>query len=113
MLSIAHVRKRIYEKFDEAAPQYRLGHWRQVFETDAAKSLYELPLKKAQFANDFRVERDNVWRRILTKSYIAVLSEEERQKLKKEVYEIIDDPEAGYDGLYPHDTDLVWAKKRL
>ncbi|KAG0182330.1 hypothetical protein DFQ29_004570 [Apophysomyces sp. BC1021] len=99
-------------QYDDCAPQYRKGHWRQVFDTDEANVLYDLPLEYMQVTNDLPTDKDRAWRRITSKSYVAVLSEEERQKLKKDVFAIFDDPENGFDGTYPHETDLIWTRKR-
>lgn len=107
----------VYEEYDEAAPQYRKGRWRQVFETDDAKALYKLPLEQVQFTNDYLASRDDVIRRVFSKSYIAVISDDEKTKLREKFINECLIPEHGFepngDGyvLYPHDTDLVWAPK--
>ncbi|KAI9015767.1 S-adenosyl-L-methionine-dependent methyltransferase [Phycomyces nitens] len=109
---VADIRK-IYEAYDEAAPQYRKGRWRKVFETEEAKKLFELPLHELTFSNDFNVPTNHVFERVLTKSYIAILSDEEKAKLRQDIQAKLI-PEKGFvpkDGkiLYPHDTDLAWC----
>ncbi|KAG0185759.1 hypothetical protein DFQ28_008812, partial [Apophysomyces sp. BC1034] len=99
---------RLYEKYAEGVPGYRTGHWRQVFDTDEAKSLYDLPLEHIQVTNDFPTDKARAWSRITSKSYVAVLSEDELQKLKKDAFTVLDDPENGFNGVYSHETDLVW-----
>ncbi|KAI8364246.1 S-adenosyl-L-methionine-dependent methyltransferase [Blakeslea trispora] len=111
--------RRLYEVYDGKAPQYRKGTWKKIFETDEAKQLYDLPLQSKQFKNDFAVKRDQIWSRILSKSYIAVLDKEEADRLREQVEDTLDHPDFSLperhsqeDILYKHDTDLYWCYKR-
>ncbi|KAI8373470.1 S-adenosyl-L-methionine-dependent methyltransferase [Choanephora cucurbitarum] len=108
---VAAMRK-IYEMYDAKAPQYRKGNWKKIFETEEAKQLYTLPLQAKQFTNDYPVKREQIWSRILSKSYIAVLEQEETDKLHDLVESTLDqfDLPSG-DVLYKHDTDLYWCYK--
>ncbi|KAI8081819.1 S-adenosyl-L-methionine-dependent methyltransferase [Gilbertella persicaria] len=113
---VASIRK-LYEKYDAGAPQYRKGAWRNVFETEEAKSLYTLPLQHKQFKNDFLVKREQIWSRILSKSYIAVLDQQEADALHKQIETTLDKfdlPPRGSDQdiMYRHDTDLFWCYKK-
>ncbi|KAL0094429.1 S-adenosyl-L-methionine-dependent methyltransferase [Phycomyces blakesleeanus] len=109
--------RRIYEVYDEAAPQYRKGHWKKVFETDEANQLFDLPLKHIRFTNDFEVPTSHVFERVLTKSYIATLSDQQKQQLRRDIEAQLV-PEKGFVPnndrmiLYPHDTDLSWCLKK-
>ncbi|CEI86247.1 hypothetical protein RMCBS344292_00690 [Rhizopus microsporus] len=105
----------LYEQYEKSAPQYRHGRWKNVFETDEAKSLYRLPLEHQQFANDTPVVRSTPWTRILSKSYIAVLDKGEQECLRQKVEKVLDDYHLPKDDSEPfilrHDTDLYYCQK--
>jgi hypothetical protein len=110
---------RIYEEHDVKAPQYRKGAWRNVFNTEEAGKLFHLPLNHRQFTNDFLIaNKEVVWQRVKSKSYIAVMPPQEQEALQKQAYAILDDPENGFvpnsDGkyLFLHETDVYWAQKQ-
>ena len=90
---------------DAKAPQYRKGNWKKIFETEEAKQLYTLPLQARQFTNDYPVKREQIWSRILSKSYIAVLEQEERDKLHDLIESTLDQFDLPSEGdiLYKHD----------
>lgn len=103
-----------YEGYDKDVPQFRKMTWRKVFETEEAKSLFELPYEYKIFTNDFWMPKENVWRRILSKSYISCLEKEEQEQLKLKVEALlknvpVDDRNRVF---YPHETHLVYFKKR-
>ncbi|CAO3653302.1 unnamed protein product [Cunninghamella echinulata] len=110
--------RRLYEVYDASAPQYRKGRWKQVFETDEAKALFDLPFHIKKFEYPMPFVRDLVFPRIASKSYIAVLSDEEKEKLHQKIDQVLDTPEYGFktddkgNFIYPHDTDLVWCQKK-
>lgn len=103
----------MYEAYDGAAPQYRKGYWKQVFEIEEAKELYKLPLQHKQFMYDVPANVEDIWPRILSKSYIAILDQETRDKLHAEVQKVLDDelPKEGTI-IYRHDTDMYWCQKK-
>ena len=49
----------------------RLGLWKQIFEEKEAGELFELPLNHVQFEYDFLVAKENIFQRVMTKSYIC------------------------------------------
>ncbi|KAI9266716.1 S-adenosyl-L-methionine-dependent methyltransferase [Phascolomyces articulosus] len=110
--------RNIYERYENSAPQYRLGWWKAVFEEKEAGELFNLPLNHNQFEYDFLVSKENIFRRVMTKSYIAVLSDEERVAVTKEMEAILANPANEFSvneenqALYPHDTDMFWTQKR-
>ncbi|KAI7857292.1 S-adenosyl-L-methionine-dependent methyltransferase, partial [Circinella umbellata] len=110
--------RNIYERYESSAPQYRLGLWKQVFEDKEAAKLFKLPLNHIQFEYDFLVAKENIFRRVMTKSYISILTDEERANVTKEMEAILADPTSEFSvdehnqALYPHDTDLFWTQKR-
>ncbi|KAI8066690.1 S-adenosyl-L-methionine-dependent methyltransferase [Gongronella butleri] len=107
----------LYESYDSAAPQYRKNQWQKVFEEPASASLFQLPLQHAHFDYNMPSARELIMPRILSKSYIAVMDEEEQARLAARVNAVLDDPAYEFacdeNGkfVYPHDTDLYWAEK--
>ncbi|ORZ14059.1 S-adenosyl-L-methionine-dependent methyltransferase [Absidia repens] len=109
----------LYEVYDAEVPQYRKNNWKKVWQTQDAQALFNTPLQYQHFDYNMPTTRDNVFKRILSKSYIAVLPKEEQARLEKKVNAILDDPELGFVAdpvtgqfIYPHDTDLFWAQKK-
>ncbi|KAI8334674.1 S-adenosyl-L-methionine-dependent methyltransferase [Chlamydoabsidia padenii] len=111
--------RNLYEVYDGAAPQYRKGTWKKVWGTSEAKSLFNTPLQHRRFDYNMPFAPDRIFPRILSKSYIAILTKEEQNLLEKNVNAILNDPNLGFvvdpqSGLvnYPHDTDLYWCVKK-
>ncbi|KAI8642889.1 S-adenosyl-L-methionine-dependent methyltransferase [Parasitella parasitica] len=109
----------LYEVYDASAPQYRMGYWKNVFLTRAAQELYALPLQHRRFTFDVPAKRDHIWPRIMSKSYIAILDQDSREKLHQDVKTVLEDPqhslpENGSDQefIYCHDTDMYWTYKK-
>jgi SAM-dependent methyltransferase len=101
----------VYERYDGDVPQYRKGVYREVFEDDEAKVLFDIPIK---FSVRWMMEMDKemVWKRVLSKSYISNLDEEEQQKVKV----MVDDVVSKYirdDGVFEmwHYTDVLWVPR--
>jgi hypothetical protein len=111
--------RELYQAYDEAAPQYRKGRWTKVFQLDSVKELFELPLQHEQFEYDTVNKRDDIWTRITSKSYIAVLDKEEQHKLYEKIENVLEDPtyqlpkHDSHDTFtFPHDTDLFWCSSK-
>lgn len=106
----------LYETYDGSAPQYRMGYWKNVFDTTEAKELYRLPLQHKRFEFDTKVKRSDVWTRISSKSYIAILDKLEQDKLHAKVEQVLNeyDLPLNDDELfkYPADTDMYWCYKK-
>ncbi|XP_073389150.1 uncharacterized methyltransferase-like C25B8.10 isoform X2 [Physcomitrium patens] len=112
-----------YEKHEAGSPQYRLGLWRRPFvEPDMAKvvsKMFHLPFHERQVSHSVSNTKDDVWQRVLSKSYVAVLSAEQKEELKKEVDHILSAEDVHWDNgegtekvvQYPYTTDVVWFKK--
>jgi hypothetical protein len=66
------------------------------------------------FENDLLVPKENIWSRILSKSYIACLEKDEQDKLEKKVNELLKDIPVDENGLvlYPHDSRIVYFQKK-
>ncbi|KAI0362193.1 S-adenosyl-L-methionine-dependent methyltransferase [Trametes cingulata] len=114
---VAQLRDRI-EKHESGSPQFRLGLWRAAFSTPSYVAKFDPPEENVW---DYVLHgtRDIVVNRACSKSYIAVLKPEEKQK-------VIDDIDAilqRKDGLvwideekgifeYPYQTFLVISRKK-
>lgn len=98
----------LYEAFDDAAPQYRKGHWKHVF--DEAGDLYTTPLQHETFQYDTPAKKSDVWTRITSKSYIAILDKQTQEDLHEKVKRVIDELDEEF--IYPHDTDMYWCYKK-
>lgn len=110
----------LYEQFDGAAPQYRKGHWKKVFASPEAMAMYDNLLQHKQFKFDTSAKRGEIWARILSKSYIAILDDEQKEDLRKNVEAVLEDPHYALPKngdlettfTYPHDTDMYWCYKK-
>eukprot|EP00121_Abeoforma_whisleri_P002050 Awhi_evm1s1834 len=130
--------RNLYEVYDVNTPQYRLGLWRSVFNNPKGIPENKLrrialfpeevnskfietpssfsPLEGHHFYWSMKQNSFNkIWERVLSKSYISILSSEEKEKLKKEIFSClkhhfpeIDDPNAEVIS-YPYVTDIFWC----
>ncbi|KAG0557771.1 hypothetical protein KC19_11G156200 [Ceratodon purpureus] len=111
-----------YEKHEAGSPQYRLGLWRRPFEepemVKEVSKMFQLPIQERQISHSVSNSRSAVWHRVLSKSYIAILSVEEKEELKKEVDQILAGQDIHWDTegddqvlQYPYNTDIAWFKK--
>ena len=114
---VAQVRDTI-EAHEKGAPQFRLGLWRALYDTEGYKSNFEVPQEETwAYALDGNL--DIVRDRALSKSYIAVLGAEDKAGVVKKIEEIIakgdgrkwEDEERGI-FEYPYKTLVVIARKK-
>ncbi|OSC99079.1 S-adenosyl-L-methionine-dependent methyltransferase [Trametes coccinea BRFM310] len=114
---VAQLRDRI-EQHENGAPQFRLGLWRATFSTPSYQANFEPPEENVW---DYVLHgtRDIVVNRACSKSYIAVLGPEDKQKVISDIDDIlqrkdglvwIDEKEGLFE--YPYQTFLVIAKKK-
>ncbi|KAF1800111.1 S-adenosyl-L-methionine-dependent methyltransferase [Mucor lusitanicus] len=103
-----------YEAYDSAVPQFRKMKWRQIFDTEEAKSLFALPYASELFKHDYLVPKQDIWRRVLSKSYIASLDAPQQEALKVQVDAILEDVPTNdqHQVFYPHDTYLIYFAKK-
>ncbi|KAI9361154.1 S-adenosyl-L-methionine-dependent methyltransferase [Zopfochytrium polystomum] len=110
--------REIYEAYDAAAPQYRKGRWRKVFEeVPEVGDWFELPLVHHQVKRTIAVDGvDAIWRRVLSKSYINTLGENEQERVKRTVLDYLATVEFERDAegriVYPYITDCFYAVAR-
>ncbi|KAJ7449853.1 S-adenosyl-L-methionine-dependent methyltransferase [Mycena latifolia] len=115
---VAQVRDRI-EVHEQGSPQYRLGLWRQAFDTAAYQKAFEPPQTEAWNA-PLPATLDIVVDRACSKSYMAILSAEETAKVRQDLAAIV---ERGEDKVwinesegtfeYPYKTDVVICRRKL
>ncbi|KAK6503813.1 hypothetical protein TWF481_008819 [Arthrobotrys musiformis] len=108
----------IYEQYEKGTPQYRLGWWKVIFELPEYKELYEEKYEEYETVRTLSATVDAVVERILSKSYITALDEEEKVKVEKSVREILETERKQWDDegkgvfKYPYATDVyvIWRK---
>lgn len=113
--SVAWVKRvrEAYEKHDGDVPQFRKGLWRQVWKTEVAAQLYEPPVETLH-NHTYLVNEEQIWDRVISKSYIAVLPQEQQQELKRQVDSIVQEELGGRrDNIeYPQQTTVFVARKK-
>jgi len=113
----AQLRERI-EIHEAGSPQFRLMKWRQTFDTVSYQRLFHPP-DETTWTVVFPATTQIAVDRACSKSYIAVLEEEEKTKVRQDIQEIM---ERGDDKIwidesqdlfeYPYKTWLVIARKK-
>ncbi|KAK6518719.1 hypothetical protein TWF506_005857 [Arthrobotrys conoides] len=114
---VAEIRD-IYEQYEKGTPQYRLGWWKAIFDLPEYKELYEQEYEKYETKRLLSATVDGVVQRILSKSYITALSDEEKVQVEKNVREALEKERKEWDDegkgvfKYPYATDLyiIWRK---
>ncbi|KAI0780852.1 S-adenosyl-L-methionine-dependent methyltransferase [Trametes elegans] len=114
---VAQLRDRI-EQHENGSPQFRLGLWRAAFETTTYGQKFE-PQEEKIWEYVLPATRDIAIERACSKSYIQLLSPEEREKVIKDIDAILQrkdglkwiDEEKGI-FEYPYQTFLVISRKK-
>lgn len=107
----------VYEAHEKGTPQYRLGLWRQTFDTEGYKANFSAP-EENSVKRYIEGSEQSVIDRVLSKSYITMLNDSDKADVVQKVRAII---EKGEDKVwideaqgifqYPYTTDLVIMKK--
>ncbi|THH12025.1 hypothetical protein EW145_g260 [Phellinidium pouzarii] len=79
----------VYEEFEQGSPQFRLGLWRKVFDEPSYADIFQ-PGEEAVFSFDITGTTESVVDRVCSKSYIAVLSEENKRVVKQKVKDVVE-----------------------
>jgi len=110
--------RKIYERYEDGTPQFRLGLWRKMFDTRAFKELFR-PQEEHEVTWIFPVDLEGAVNRVFTKSYVAVLPDEEKAKLRNEIFAIVERGEGRRwvdekNGMfeYPHKNLVVILRKK-
>ncbi|TDL24773.1 S-adenosyl-L-methionine-dependent methyltransferase [Rickenella mellea] len=80
------------EANEKGTPQFRLGLWRQTFDTPAYRKFFEPPEEKV-WSYHLLGSHEIIKNRALSASYIAILPDDEKAKLAEEISAIIDEGE--------------------
>ncbi|KAF5373778.1 hypothetical protein D9758_000584 [Tetrapyrgos nigripes] len=107
-----------FQLHEAGSPQFRLGHWRKAFETTAYKNYFD-PQNERVFEYSLETTSSQVVDRACSKSYMAILSPEDKQKAIKDLEAIL---ERGEDkewvdqanGIfkYPYQTFVVVCRRK-
>lgn len=114
---MAQLRDRI-EIHEGGSPQFRLGLWRQTWDTPSYKKSFEPPVEE-EWAYKLPGSRKIVTDRAFSKSYMAILSGEDKASAKSDIEKLVDrgDDRIWIDekeGLfeYPYKTYVVLSHKK-
>ncbi|KAH9842602.1 S-adenosyl-L-methionine-dependent methyltransferase [Rhodofomes roseus] len=114
---VAQLRDRI-ERHESGTPQFRLNLWRALFSTPSYQSLFQPPEEKT-WTYALPGTRDIVVNRALSKSYVAVLPPDEKEKVVQDIDEILrkgegrkwtDESQGIFE--YPYGTLVVILRKK-
>jgi len=101
------------------APQYNYGKWRNVFnETNYFGKLNEANFKNYDENENIFVDKQYIWERMLSASYVSILEKYEQEKLKEEIFDFLSkenlDFKNGLSGtILKYVTDVFWTFPNL
>jgi len=108
----------LYEAHEQGTPQFRKGLWRKVFDTPSYQKYFQTA-EESVWSYHLPGSLDIVTNRVFSKSYIAVQSDEEKEKVKAHVNAIIDKGEGKVwidekEGVfqYPYKTFVEVLKRK-
>jgi hypothetical protein len=114
---VAQVRDRI-EQHEKGTPQFRLLLWRQTFDTPSYKKFF-LPQMEKIYPYNLETTLGKAVDRMFSKSYVAILPEDAKAEVEKDVVSVI---EKGEDKVwidkqkgtfeYPYKSYIVIAHKK-
>lgn len=114
---VAKVRDQ-YEQYEENTPQFRLNHWEVTFQTPGYISSFHAP-ERSTTAWVVPTTKAGVQDRVLSKSYITLLSDEQKKKLCEEIEKVVEQEDKTWidesSGVfaYPYKTTVISMKKLL
>jgi hypothetical protein len=105
-----------YEAYEKGTPQFRLNLWEATFQTPSYVSAFHAP---ERFTTEWVLPttKSAVQDRVLSKSYITMISEEEKEVLKRNIDEALEKEEQVWidrsSGVfeYPYKTTVVSMTK--
>jgi hypothetical protein len=105
-----------YEVYEKGSPQFRLNLWEAAFQTPSYVSAFHAP---ERFTAEWVMPttKSAVQDRVLSKSYITMISEEEKEVLKRNIDEALEKEEPVWidrsNGVfeYPYKTTVVSMTK--
>ncbi|KAM0791202.1 hypothetical protein ACM66B_005684 [Microbotryomycetes sp. NB124-2] len=108
----------LFEKYEAGTPQYRHGYWKMIYDTPEYNDNFEKH-EVESCKRGIPVTEDLAVDRVLSKSYITALDDQEKDTLSKQLREVIRaakdkvwiDEKAGT-FEYPYGTDMFVHKRR-
>jgi SAM-dependent methyltransferase len=97
--------ERIWEPHRGDTPTHRSGAWQAAFEP---ADLFD-PLARRSFANEQRVDADQLVDRVMSVSFIAMLPADERAEVEAKVRVLL---AAETEVVLPYRTDVFWTELR-
>ena len=88
------------------------GQWRRAFE---GKPRFQ-PLSEATFDNTRRMSQEEFLANLASRSYVAALSPDDRQRVMRDIAGLLERPEAPLEAghvVVPMRTDVYWTRLRL
>ncbi|KAK0522765.1 hypothetical protein OC834_006151 [Tilletia horrida] len=79
-----------YEKHEHGSPQYRLGLWKKMYQTEALTQYFQA-LPQEDYTRILPTTHEAAWNRVLSKSYISLLGQDDLAALRKEYDQIMED----------------------
>ena len=109
---VAELRDRI-ESHEAGTPQFRHNFWRATFDTASYKRYFESPIEKV-WSYTLPCTIEIATERACSKSYIAVLPDEEKGRVATDVRAIVERGVGINEGLfeYPYKTYAVIAHRK-
>jgi SAM-dependent methyltransferase len=101
----------LIDRYEGDVPRYRTGAWRSAFNATALFT----PLASVAFDHVHRGARDMVLDRVLSISFIAALSSEEKNEIRTDVLNLLDtDPElkGRAEIAFPYRCEVFWCERR-
>ncbi|KAI9258246.1 S-adenosyl-L-methionine-dependent methyltransferase [Sporodiniella umbellata] len=100
----------LWADYEKAIPLHHNHHWQKIFRTQEAKALYHLPLHHQSYTSDKLTTHDQLWTRIMSKSYVAILDQPQKETLRQDFNRILQDQKDPF--LFLDNTDLYWCQKQ-
>ncbi|KAF9533022.1 S-adenosyl-L-methionine-dependent methyltransferase [Crepidotus variabilis] len=106
-----------YEAHEQGTPQFRLMLWRQAFETPSYKQNFQKPEEHVS-SYTLHTTKEHVVDRVFSKSYIAVLPDDQKTEVKNAVQKILDESNKSWideaEGIfeYPYRSFTVVARRK-
>ncbi|CAO1623109.1 unnamed protein product [Sympodiomycopsis kandeliae] len=116
--------RNLYEVFEDGTPQYRHMYWKKIFDLPTLNDNFTIADKEgSHFRRVLPTTLEGVKNRVLSKSYISILSAEQQSNLEKDIEELFtnsNDEQLGRKWIdqnqgvfeYPYVTDLYLFQKK-
>ena len=82
--------RQLVKVFEDDAPQYYHGAWRHVWSEDEAQRLFAPLPEPLRASHSIVGDRERIWLRTLSKSFVAKRSSEEKAELREKVMKLLE-----------------------